>query len=106
MEYTFTEEDLKLLSRVFPAITVTNQSINTLIHDKDLVKIAEQGDYKRAYEDFIDFESSYPEDLSNKLSFEDFKKELLKGYGNSSCLQVARLIILSNGVWYDNNYVN
>ena len=40
------------------------------------------------------------------ILLKDFINELKKGYGKSGCIQVARLFELSNGIWYDNEYVD
>ena len=53
---------------------------------------------KQAYEDFI-------KDEDYNMTFEEFCKELDKGYGNSDCIQIARLYETSDGkVWYENDY--
>ena len=40
------------------------------------------------------------------LTFDEFCKELDKGYGNSEYLQIARLYEDADGrIWYDNEYV-
>lgn len=53
---------------------------------------------KQAYEDFI-------EDEDYDMIFEEFCKELDKGYGNSNCIQIARLYETKDGkIWYENDY--
>ena len=53
---------------------------------------------KQAYEDFI-------EDEDYNMTFEEFCEELDKGYGNSNCIQIARLYETKDGkVWYENDY--
>lgn len=65
------------------------------------------GNRKEAYEDFIEFEKGFndADNIYLKMTFEEFCKELDKGYGNSDCLQIARLYENENGIWYDNEYV-
>lgn len=59
-----------------------------------------------AYDDFYEFEMGFDEDCRTNLSYEEFCSELDKGYGNSDCIQIARLYEDKNGViWYDNEYV-
>ena len=61
---------------------------------------------KEAYEDYIDFEKGFKEN-SVVISFEEFCKELDKGYGKSDYTQIARLYEDNNGcVWYDNEYIS
>lgn len=60
---------------------------------------------KQAYEDFIEFEKGFGEDCRYDMSFKEFCKELDKGYGNSNCIQIARLYETKDGkVWYENDY--
>jgi len=73
------------------------------IKKKDVVKISK--DYKSAYESYVEFEKSFGENEFDVLSYEDFMKELRKGYGKSGSVQIARLFELSDGIYYDNNYV-
>lgn len=68
------------------------------------IKIAEKGDYKKAYKDFCDFESGFSEDCRNDMTFEEFMTEFKKGYGNSGCVQIARLFENDNGIFYDLDY--
>ena len=71
----------------------------------DLSTFIKIGNRKEAYEDFCEFEKGFDEDTRNNLTFEEFCVELDKGYGNSGCVQVARLYEDDNGViWYDNEY--
>lgn len=62
--------------------------------------------WKEAYEDFCNFENGFDKDCRNEMTYEEFCAELAKGYGNSDCVQIARLYEDKNGViWYDNEYV-
>lgn len=49
-----------------------------------------------------------PYELENhggtNLSYEEFLIELKKGYGKSNYVQIARLLELSDGIFYDNSY--
>ena len=59
-----------------------------------------------SYDDFVNFELGFDEDTRNNLTYEQFCAEMDKGYGNSDCVQIARLYEDENGtVWYDNDYV-
>lgn len=72
----------------------------------DLSTFIKIGNRTEAYDDFFKFENGFDEDARNNLTFEEFCAELDKGYGNSGCVQIARLYEDENGViWYDNDYV-
>jgi hypothetical protein len=58
-----------------------------------------------AYDEFIEYELRFDEDVRNNLSFEEFCEELDKGYENSGCIEIARLYEDGKGrVWYDKEY--
>ena len=60
---------------------------------------------KEAYDEFVEYELRFDEDVRNNLSFEEFCKELDKGYENSGCIEIARLYEDGKGrVWYDKEY--
>ena len=72
--------------------------------EKAWVRIAKKGDYKKAYKDFCNFEKGFDEDVRVTMSYDDFVKELEKGYGESGCVQIARLFENEYGIFYDNNF--
>ena len=61
-----------------------------------------------AYGSHMNFEMSFKNpEIRIILTFEEFCKELDKGYGNSIYLQISRLYEDSEGqIWYDNEYVD
>lgn len=60
---------------------------------------------REAYDDFVKYESMFDEGARNDLTFKEFCMELDKGYGESDCIQVARLIEDDKGmIFYDNEY--
>ena len=70
------------------------------------VRICDKGDYKTAYKQHIEFEKGFNDSsVQDLLSFEEFCKELKKGYGNSDHLQIARLMETNDAIYYDNEYV-
>lgn len=82
------------------------KSLDCNIEDLDIVKLVEKGEYKLLYEDYVEYEKSFENDYitSKILSYEDFMKEFKKGYGKSGCIQVARLVELDDGIYYDRDY--
>ena len=91
-----TNEDLKKIKTV---LNLSENEFIELIESNDIIKIA--NDYESAYKDFVDFENGYD---GTNLSYEEFLIELKKGYGKSNYVQIARLLELSNGIYYDNCY--
>jgi len=77
----------------------TFEEIEELIGNDIFIKIAEAGDYKGAYTDYL--ESNPKEDW---MSFEDFMNEINMGYGKCGTLEISRLLVLSNGIYYDREY--
>ena len=62
---------------------------------------------KQAYEDFIEFEKDFNDEnnIYLDMTYKEFCENLDKGYGNSNCIQIARLYESKDGkVWYDNEY--
>lgn len=92
----FTNEDLEKIKTV---LNLSEKEFIGLIENNDIVKIA--NDYESAYKDFVDFENDYG---GTNLSYEEFLIELKKGYGKSNYIQIARLLELSDGIFYDNSY--
>ena len=70
--------------------------------------VLEASSREEAFTKFIEFESGF-QDISNpylSMTFSEFCQELEKGYGNSDCIQIARLYEDCDGkIWYDNAYV-
>lgn len=104
MDIIFTENDINTLRKVFNNREITEDDIFSAWQQCLIVRIADAEDYKYAYEDFAKFEDGFEKEVSNKLTFVEFMNELKKGYGKSDCVQIARLIELENGIWYDNDY--
>lgn len=72
----------------------------------DMSTFIKIGNRKEAYKDYCEFESGFDDNCRTELSYEEFCKELNKGYGNSYCIQIARLYEDTKGVvWYDNEYI-
>ena len=92
----FTNEDLEKIKTV---LNLSEKEFIGLIENNDIIKIA--NDYESAYKDFVDFENDYG---GTNLSYEEFLIELKKGYGKSNYVQIARLLELSDGIFYDNFY--
>lgn len=99
---TFTEADLSKVRAMYSNASISMRELIKAEEDGTIVKIAEAGDYKRAYEDFLLDEETYD---GTRMTYDEFMTEFCKGYGKSDCVQIARLFELSNGVWYDNEYV-
>ena len=73
----------------------TREDIIELWRQGYITRIADTNDYYYAYEDYI---------LSGceiEISYEKFMEELNKGYGNSGIIEISRLMVLSNGIYYD-----
>lgn len=99
---TFTEADLSKVRAMYSNALISMRELIKAEEDGTIVKIAEAGDYKKAYEDFLLDEETYD---GTRMTYDEFMTEFRKGYGKSGCVQIARLFELSNGVWYDNEYV-
>jgi hypothetical protein len=59
---------------------------------------------EEAYEEFKKFEEGFEPECRVNYSYDGFCEELDKGYGNSGCVQIARLLKLKKSIWYDNEY--
>lgn len=74
----------------------------------DLINFTKVGNNRQeAYDNFVDFELGFDEDVRYNYTFEEFCKELDKGYRSteSNCVQIARLYEAEDGtIWYDNEY--
>ena len=92
----FTNNDLEKIKTV---LNLSEKEFIGLIENNDIIKIA--NDYESAYKDFVDFENDYD---GTNLSYEEFLIELKKGYGKSNYVQIARLLELSDRIFYDNSY--
>lgn len=60
-----------------------------------------------AFDSHIEYEKGFndPDNPYLKMTYSEFCVELNKGYGNSDCIQIARLFEDNEGkVWYDNEY--
>ena len=99
---TFTKADLSKVRAMYSNASISMRELIKAEEDGTIVKIAEAGDYKKAYEDFLLDEETYD---GTRMTYDEFMTEFRKGYGKSGCVQIARLFELSNGVWYDNEYV-
>jgi hypothetical protein len=99
---TFTEADSSKVRAMYSNASISMRELIKAEEDGTIVKIAEAGDYKKAYEDFLLDEETYD---GTRMTYDEFMTEFRKGYGKSGCVQIARLFELSNGVWYDNEYV-
>ena len=104
-ESSFTNEDLRKMQKIFKNPAMTKSDIVIAWKNNEIIRIADAGDYEYVFEDFVKFEDGFEKELKNEITYETFLKELKKGYGKSGCVQIARLFELTNGVWYDNEYV-
>lgn len=93
---TWTGQDLEKLKAIFEIETIDD--IIYLWETNQIVRIADTDDYEYAYEDYLRDENEL------NVTLDEFKAELKKGYGKSKYLPIARLIELSNGIYYDNEY--
>ena len=48
----------------------------------------------------------FDKDTKIEINYGEFVEELKKGYGKSKYVQIARLFELSDGIYYDNEYVD
>lgn len=103
------------------ACVYTKQFSKSEYTSNDLDKLKEVGfDSPKEFEDSIksndwvylgSIEDAYKDikqdSLYQDLSYNEFLKEVNKGYGNSGILEIRRCLVLSkNRVYYDNNYVD
>lgn len=95
----FTKEDIDKIRLVYPLVNL-GVSLQTLVDDKVMVKIGDLDNLVDLYTDFISEYSEY----GINITFDEYISELELGYGESDYLEIARLIVLSNGIWYDNEY--
>ena len=72
--------------------------------DADFVKICDKGDYEAAYESFAKYEEGFSEEFRHGCSFDDFVKEMKKGYCGSDITQISRLLETDLGIFYDNSF--
>ena len=100
---SWTDEDIEILKTVYPNLEEKEDAIE-LWACNTMVRIADCGDYEYAYEDFLLDHEDDPDQDGEVISYEDFVRELKKGYGKSQHLEISRLFELSNGIWYDNEY--
>lgn len=63
-----------------------------------------QGNRAEAYQHHCDFEAGFEKDFQDFVSFEEFCKELDKGYCGSDHIQIARLAEVDGIVYYDQEY--
>ncbi len=60
---------------------------------------------EEAYQGHLEYEAGFSPDCQSIMDFETFCNELDLGYGNSDCIQVARLYEAPDGkIWYDTEY--
>lgn len=78
----------------------TSAELDELIVNEVFIKIAEPGDYEEAYRDYL---AANPTEL-DWVSFKDFMEEIQEGYGGCDTLEIARLLVLSQGIYYDRDY--
>lgn len=77
----------------------TFEEIEELINNGVFIKVAEANDYEGAYKDYL---NCNPEE--DWISFEEFLEEINMGYGRCGRLEISRLLVLSNGIYYDKEY--
>jgi len=88
------------ISKVKQAYEIDSiEEIIALWEDNYIVRIADTLDFEYAYEDYIKSNSEI-----DYITYEEFLEEINKGYGNSGRIEIARLLVLSNGIYYDNEY--
>lgn len=92
----FTEVDKGKLKLAYPMVT-TNTCIQKLVDERAMVKVGDVDNLIDLYNDFV-------KDNDSHLTFNEYVKEVEMGYGSSDYLDIARLLVLSNGIWYDNEY--
>lgn len=102
VESDFTDYDVAYMRTIYGDIKSKDELID-MLNENVIIKIADRNDYKTAYDDYVKDEKYYENE--NILSYDEFMNEFNKGYGVSGCLQIARLFELSNGIYYDNEYV-
>lgn len=86
-------------------MSYTDEELREIIKGKDI--IFDANNRKEAYDNFIEFEMGFLDpECRHIVSFEEFCKELDKGYGQSLMIQIGRLIEINGKIYYDNDYVN
>ncbi len=100
----YTKEDLEKLKKLFPEDVESIDDFIGLVEQNIFVRVADAYDYKGAYDGHIEFEKGFDKEFQCIMPFEEFLTEIKKGYGQSDYIQIARLICLSNGIYYDNEY--
>lgn len=91
------QNDINLVKLAYQIDTI--EEIIELWTNDSLVRIADTLDFEYAYEDYIK-----SNDKLSYITYGEFLKEINKGYGNSGTVEIARLLILSNGIYYDNDF--
>lgn len=107
-EYIWTSEDMDKWEKVWynPDDYTSEEDVNLAIANEDIIFISD--DRRGAYEAFCDDGFAELDELrANGItpSFNWFCSELDKGYHESGCIEIARLIETSNGIFYDKEYV-
>lgn len=92
----FNDEDIIKLKCVYPLIT-SNLDLKKLVIDKVMVKVGD-------VDNLIDLHNEFIGEHGSCLTLNEYIDEIKLGYGESKYLDIARLIVLSNGIWYDNEY--
>lgn len=96
----------KFIKDNFSQVVETSIVIYKINENMDMSTFIKVGNRREAYKDYCEFESDFDNNCRTELSYEEFCKELNKGYGNSDCIQIARLYEDTKGVvWYDNEYI-
>lgn len=102
-EDNWSNEDVEKCQAIFDW-KITKKDLCEAVENHVITRIADAFDYDYAYEEWFDFENGFSEDTREKISKDKFIEEINKGYGKSEYVQIGRLICLSNGIWYDEEY--
>ena len=81
----------KFIKDNFSQVVETSIVIYKINENMDMSTFIKVGNRREAYKDYCEFESDFDDNCRTELSYEEFCKELNKGYGNSDCIQIARL---------------